>query len=314
MPIRQQRFRLPSMRFLAPSLTAAVALVVLLVSARATPSTASAMSHLERVAAQADAPPPTTVGGTPTPLPIVTAGPPVTSAALSGLPVVTPGRAPRIFVTGDSVATSLAVGLADVAGSQASVWNHGAFGCGLVDVPFVADDDPGVTDHCVRARATWIDDARNWRPDVVVLLSAVWDTFDRELPTGVVRFGTPEYDSWYVDQLHALVDEFAADGARVVLLTAPCADPSAAGFGETGGLWASFDASRVPTLNGLFAQAAQTEPGELTMIDLDRVACPGGQPVEQIEGQPTRLDGVHFSTAGADWIARWLLPKLVRTG
>jgi peptidoglycan/LPS O-acetylase OafA/YrhL len=313
MPIRQQRFRMPSMRFLAPALTAAVAIVIVVVSTRATTSTASAFSHLEQVAANSNHPPRDPFHGTPPPKLQVTATQPDTTTTVPPLPLATPGRPPHIFLTGDSVAVSLGVGLANVAGQSAAVWNHGAFGCGLVTAPFAANDDPGVTEHCTQAVATWVNDARDWHADVVVLESGVWDTFDREFPGGVIPFGTPDYDTWYVSQVQALAKQFVANGAKVVLLNAPCVDTSGYSLGSQGGLWSSFDPSRVPHLNDLFAQAARSDPTDITFFDLNQMVCPGGVPVQQVEGQDVRLDGVHFSTPGSEWVSRWLLPKLVVT-
>jgi peptidoglycan/LPS O-acetylase OafA/YrhL len=311
MPIRQQRFRLPSMRFLVPAVTAIVAIVIVVVSTRATTSTASSFSRLEQVAAHSKRPPRDPFHATGRPA--LAAGT-VTTTTVPQLPVSTPGRPPHIFLTGDSVSISLGVGLADVAGQQAAVWNHGAFGCGLVVAPYAVDDDQGVTDHCAQARDTWINDARDWHADVVVLESGVWDTFDREGPAGILQFGTPEFDGWYVGEVDSLARQFAANGAKVVLLNAPCVDTSGYSLGETGGLWSSFDPARVAHLNDLFAEAGRIDPATLTTFDLARMVCPGGVPIQQVEGQDVRLDGVHFSTAGSEWVSRWLLPKLVQTG
>jgi peptidoglycan/LPS O-acetylase OafA/YrhL len=313
MPIRQQRFRLPSLRFVVPAFTAAVAIVIVVVSTRATTSTASAFSHLEQVVAQSKHPPRDPFHGVPVTQPKLVAGTAPTTTTPPPLPVATPGRPPHVFLTGDSVAVSLGVGLANVAGQDAAVWNHGAFGCGLVTAPYAVDDDPGVTEHCTQARDTWIADARDWHADVVVLESEVWDTFDRETPTGVLPFGTPDFDAWYVGQVQWLAQQFAANGAKVVLLNAPCVDTSGYSLGGEGGLWSSFDPSRVPHLNELFARVAQTDPANITMFDVNRLVCPGGVPVQQVTGQDVRLDGVHFSTPGSEWIAHWLLPKIVVT-
>jgi peptidoglycan/LPS O-acetylase OafA/YrhL len=313
MPIRQQRFRVPSLRFAVPAVTAVVAIVIVVVSTRATTSTASAFSHLEQVAAHSKHPPRDPFQGSSVTQPKDDSGAAPTTTTVPQLPVATPGRPPHIFLTGDSVAVSLGVGLADVAGQQAAVWNHGAFGCGLVAAPYAVDDDPGLTEHCTQARDTWIADARDWHADVVVLESEVWDTFDREMPTGVLPFGTPEFDTWYVGQIQWLAQQFAANGAKVVLLNAPCVDTSGYSLGGQGGLWSSFDPSRVAHLNELFTQVARSDPATITMFDVARLVCPGGVPVQQVAGQDVRLDGVHFSTPGSEWIGHWLLPKIVVT-
>jgi lysophospholipase L1-like esterase len=37
-------------------------------------------------------------------------------------------------------------------------------------------------------------------------------------------------------------------------------------------------------------------------------------PVQTVDGENVRVDGIHFSAAGSQWVSRWLLAQLVTSG
>jgi hypothetical protein len=89
-------------------------------------------------------------------------------------------------------------------------------------------------------------------------------------------------------------------GARVVWLTPPCASGA--------------NAAEALLFAGQHLVAPLARAGAFSSIDLASYVCPGGRFSNTIAGTANaRPDGLHFSDAGADAVARWLGPQLVGT-
>ena len=114
-----------------------------------------------------------------------------------------------------------------------------------------------------------------------------------------------------LDGLNKQFDVLTSQGARLVLLTVPCARSV---------LWAlSPDAAereqdtfrRVAALNGLYRQFAERHPDKVTLVDLNGFACPEGKFTDLvINGVKMREDGVHFTANSSYIVARWLAPQI----
>ena len=91
-----------------------------------------------------------------------------------------------------------------------------------------------------------------------------------------------------------------ARGARVVWMTLPCLgqDPD----------WSD----RIAHVNSeVLPDLARMRTGSVEVVDLFAKVCPGGEFADDIDGvSGVRPDGVHFSDAGADWAADWLVPMI----
>jgi hypothetical protein len=67
----------------------------------------------------------------------------------------------------------------------------------------------------------------------------------------------------------------------------------------------------VDNWNHLLAREAATNPAHPTILDLNRVVCPGGEFTWSVGGIRVRSDGLHFTPEGVQQvIAPWLLPRL----
>jgi hypothetical protein len=309
MPVRHHTWKMPRVRILAPVATALLAVMVFAVTVSGSSAVAHPFRSLERAVANSKHPPPDAR------LSRSTATPVTAPVARPDLPVMLGGRPGRIYLGGDSVAVSLGDELAAVATGQAAVWNQGRLGCGLAPADLTVGSIPGSNAaDCTVARAAWINNSTTWDADVVVLLGEVWDTYDREGPAGTLSFGTPQYDAWYLGQLQWLVDQFAAHHIPVALLTAPCVDGSEFTLGGYNAVWHAFDPQRIPHLNALLSEVARRNPVEVTLLDLNGLVCPAGVPVQTVDGENVRVDGIHFSAAGSQWVSRWLLAQLVTSG
>ncbi|MGD0766118.1 MAG: SGNH hydrolase domain-containing protein, partial [Dehalococcoidia bacterium] len=216
----------------------------------------------------------------------------------------------RVLAVGDSVAFTMILGLQRLESQwNLSVWDQGMLGCG-----FVRADEQLVGGKWTPQRQSCRDWADRWRsyvdafqPDVVVMLVGAWDTYDLKIDGRLLQFGTPEADAYVLSELGAAVDVLSSGGAKVILLTTPYfQQPDLAVDVGTD----RFDSRWVDRLNALYAQIAQQRPDRVTVLDLNGLVSPGGKYTSSIDGVQIRNDGVHFTAAGGDFVARWLGPQL----
>jgi hypothetical protein len=69
--------------------------------------------------------------------------------------------------------------------------------------------------------------------------------------------------------------------------------------------------ARVRAANQVIRAVARRHPGQVVVPDLFALLCPDGHYQRGLGtvGQ-VRVDGEHYTRAGADLVARWLLPNL----
>ncbi len=87
-------------------------------------------------------------------------------------------------------------------------------------------------------------------------------------------------------------------------MSVPCMEPS----GDEG-TTARTDPARVAALNEIIATEVQASP-RARVADLGSVLCPGGEPLQTVDGEQVRYDGVHVTAAGSDLVWSWLFPQL----
>ena len=141
-----------------------------------------------------------------------------------------------------------------------------------------------------------------FQPDVVVVLSTIWDIGDRQRdewgPDYLSAGRSDRFDQFVIDEWRQAVDVLGSRGARVVWLTSPCSSEDAA------------DPQPPVRERQLPPRAAAARPrssGSTSRADI----CPDGAFRNQLGPvADARPDGMHFSDAGADWIASWLGPQL----
>jgi peptidoglycan/LPS O-acetylase OafA/YrhL/lysophospholipase L1-like esterase len=233
------------------------------------------------------------------------------TAATTPPPTAPPGvDATKIVFTGDSVSYTLSTGLGKVKGLPPElVFDRSILGCSIFAGDRIAAD--GVPTNGGTQCPAWRANRQRWltefRPDVVAVLSGVWDVYDREVDGRKLAFGTPEFDQWYSANLDAFIAEMSSTGARVALLEAPCnARPDTV----TGEYIPENDGARIDHLNALYRAAARRHPDTTSVIDLHGFLCPGGKFQSTLDGVTMRIDGVHLSPEGAHLTGKWLMPKL----
>jgi len=214
----------------------------------------------------------------------------------------------RVLVVGDSVAFTMGQGLARAEGEwRLSVWNNSRLGCGLLRADAVRIKDAWIEQEgsCDDWPARWQSYVDVFRPDVAIVLAGAWDLYDRRVAGDVFEFGTPEADAFALRELDAAVDVLSSRGATVLLLTTPHFQPRDLGLVVDG---PRFDRARIDRLNGLYQTLAARRHGDVVVLDLQRLVAAARDGVE-LQG-----DGVHFTPAGADAVARWLAPQIVAAG
>jgi peptidoglycan/LPS O-acetylase OafA/YrhL/lysophospholipase L1-like esterase len=219
----------------------------------------------------------------------------------------------NIVITGDSVSIYLTFGFVPSKYPDVKLTGESALGCDLFGGLRILPDGSRIAGGFPNEPPcpTWRAQRAQWlqsvKPDTVLVLSGVWEVYDRVENGQVMPFGTPAFDSWFVQNTEAFITQMAQGGARTVLLTSPCfqRDPGVNNIDlpENSG-------EKVDHLNALYRQAAAQLPADASVVDLHQRTCPDGKYRNTVDGQPLLFDGVHFSQAGAEWAMQWLMPQV----
>jgi hypothetical protein len=183
-------------------------------------------------------------------------------------------------------------------------------GCGIALLPDILQLGSPHTNYpyCQYWPSIWRKAVNAADPDVSVILLDRWELMDRKLGGGYQHVGQPAFDAYLTGQLNQAVSVAGARGARVVLLTAPYTHRAEM---PGGGLYPEDQPARVDAWNRLLRAEAAAHPATVTVLDLNKVVCPGGAFTWTVGGIRVRSDGLHFTPAGVQRIiAPWLLPQL----
>ena len=293
-PIRRGSFRLRrrTVRIAVPVIAAALAGALVVSTAGAVPAELRPISASQIAASR---PPP----------------PPRSAAGASESTTVRPTR---IMLVGDSVAASLAPGLQrEAATRHVGFWNVAVPGCGLSSD--VGDHWNGVSwlpiyKPCLPPwRERWAQQIAQYHPDVVVMLVGAQDTFDRRINGTVVKFDTSAGARLATLDLQDAVATLSKGGAHVVVLTSP--------YYVLGWPW-QIDTERssmykpwIDRYNSLERAVAKGSSGRASIVDLNKYIDPDGVWTDTVNGVKVRtFDKMHLSAAGAQYVAKWLMPQL----
>jgi hypothetical protein len=226
-------------------------------------------------------------------------------------------RPVRLLIVGDSIAMTLGMGLSVQARPQygVSVLDHATVGCDLdPGLEVLTEGTPGpATPGCDNWRALWPFMVAQAHPQVVALGLGRWEVTDHLLDGQWVHIGEPAWDQHLANELQAAITIFHTFGAKVVLFTMPYVDPSDR---QPDGLpWPENTPARAQAYNALVRQVAQSDPGEVSVIDLNRMLSPDGVYTATLDGVDVRSpDGIHVSPAGGELLQRQILPLIDRIG
>jgi peptidoglycan/LPS O-acetylase OafA/YrhL len=237
--------------------------------------------------------------------------------AQGSLPIQPPFHDPvRALVIGDSTALTLGIAIAP--------WTHlydvneldqATLGCGVtvsdaqiehgIAIPtnWPCRTDPGTHPTIFEM---WSRDVATFHPDVVAILAGRWETHDVLRGGHVLNITQPGFQADVTEGLTRAVHVASAEGARVVLLTAPC---TSSGERPNGSPWPEDSPSRLAIYNAIVARVARATGA--TVLDLHAMVCPGGHYQQVIDGVTIRSpDGVHFAV-GPNGAGPYLAPRIL---
>ncbi len=231
------------------------------------------------------------------------------SGAFAGSPVT-------FLLVGDSTALTLGVGLSHDSKSRygVDVIDRGELACDFDKLPGYVNGEPNAPyGYCRDWKAYFEQLVAGYRPQVVGLLMGRWIVIDHVVDGHIVNLGQPSWDEHVKGELESAVQILAAGGAKVVLFTAPYYDPPVESSG--GAPYPENNPARVVEWNRIVREVAAEHPGEVTLIDLNRLVDPDGHYQAVVDGVTVRWpDGIHFSVQGGEWLQPAILPTVARLG
>lgn len=237
----------------------------------------------------------------------------------------------RVLLLGDSTALTLGEGLGERPTEHAYGYvlsNDGIIGCGVAEGPTVevmgqqtqvgpacngSPPTPGAPLSQQPWTIQWQHDLATAHPNVVAVLVGRWEVLNRVYAGKWTDILHPVFARYVKRQLELASNLVAASGAHLVFLTAPC-------FNEApqpdGAPWPEENPARLATYNRLVREVAAEHPGLDSVVNLNRVACPGGRYSSTLGDVTIRTvdDGVHFSPEGGVVLAPYVMPQIVAAG
>jgi hypothetical protein len=215
----------------------------------------------------------------------------------------------KVLLVGDSLAYTLGVGMMqDEERYGVEIVNDAILGCafttsGELDINGTwQEEDVG----CPTALQRWAYDARTLHAGAVVVELGYRDLFDRRLGGTETHLGEPSFDAYIQRQIDQYVSVFSQNGVKVLFLSVPWSNPPAE---SDGSLSVAASPARHAEINRLLQVAASRYPGQVGMVDIDKVISPSGHYQETVNGQGCRFDGIHFTL----YCSKLLEPSVLTT-
>ena len=221
------------------------------------------------------------------------------------------GNRLRVLIVGDSLALTVAVGMARYAPAYGiDLGGRSHTGCGVA-IALPLDDHGVVGDpfgNCPMWPTWWAEDVAQLHPQVVGLVTGFWEVMDRMYQGRWQHLGDPAFDAYETSQLERAVAVLSSGGAKVVLFTSPYFHTGEQANGDP---WPQDDPARVDRLNQIIDQVAGRHPGAVSVVPLNRFLDPDGRFTWTLGGHVVRQgDGVHTTLAGGTYLAPRILPLL----
>ncbi|UDY36238.1 acyltransferase family protein [Dermatobacter hominis] len=217
-----------------------------------------------------------------------------------------------VAVFGDSTALGVGMGFGQWSidtGRFGAVRGDAKLGCGVtrfkaIRVDMVVPQDA----ECAAWPQRWGQQVAATTPDIAMLVSAVWEVPDAQLPGSSkwTSIGDPAVDDLIRNEFIQAVDVLSSQGALVVLVTWP-AYGSWADDGRPDAVARQADPARMARFNQILGEVAAARPDATRIIDL------AGWMGDRAEDPSLRADGTHFYGPEFERVSdEWFGPELER--
>jgi peptidoglycan/LPS O-acetylase OafA/YrhL len=232
--------------------------------------------------------------------------PTTTSTLVPTPPVAT------VAVFGDSTALGVGMGFGQWSvdtGRFGAAFGDAKLGCGVPRFAAVRSDTVARQDaECAAWPERWRQIIDREKPDIALLVSAVWSTPDAQLPgsTEWTSIGDPEVDDFIRDEFIQAVDILSSQGALVVLVTWPDFG-TWADDGRPDAVSRHMDPARMARFNEILGEVAMARPDQTEILDL------AGWMGDRSQDPSLRADGTHFYEPEFRQLTdEWFGPELER--
>jgi peptidoglycan/LPS O-acetylase OafA/YrhL len=207
----------------------------------------------------------------------------------------------RAMVVGDSIAFTIGVPFLyneqeyGLATSDAATLGC-AFGVrGEVDVNGKWEDPPkGCRDEIASLAA----EATAFGANEIIFELGYRDEFNWKVDGKVVHLCERAYDDYVEARMRRFIKVLGEDGKRKLLfLSVPYVKPPAQADGSPA---PQASTKRHSEINALLSEAAKSDPGNATVLDIDKVISPDNQYTTDLNGQLCRFDGIHVTVYCAE--------------
>ncbi len=216
----------------------------------------------------------------------------------------------RLLITGDSVPLVLGTeGVQPIVDELGvTVIDAGVIGCSpMVTEGTIIDTPNGRVDR-VKRDCTNRDQAlvRKYKPDAVMLLYGALNNYKVDLRGKLRGQCDSTYESVFERRLRLEVDQLSTGGAPVVLVTKPGTDDP-----RVLDLFSLPNAMALANCENDVIRKVYRDDHRTRLVDLAGYICPRDHCIGQKNGTKLRSDGVHYRGKNAEFVARWLIPKVM---
>ena len=212
----------------------------------------------------------------------------------------------RLLTVGDSVPYGLASHWHQADHPDMALQDSTQLGCGLLPYPIsVNGETQSLPSNCAPWSASLDGVVAKSAANVGLIFLGEGQQFDVVVDGNTLPFGSDEYRTWLASRLHRLITLFRARSVPVGLVNVPChnvVDPGTSAVPAT-----INDDQRIRQLNDILDDIARSE--NVRVLDLYDYLCADGY-VDEVDGQPLRDDGLHFTDFGASYVWEFLAPQV----
>jgi hypothetical protein len=212
------------------------------------------------------------------------------------------------MLIGDSLAFTLGVGFME--NEQAygvEVANAAILGCAFNNLGELDFRGTWVPQYpgCPNALQTWARDERTLRAQLVIVELGWRDEFDWKVRGKVVHVGDPNYDAYLRQRISDYVRVLGRGGTPILFLSVPWSTVPALPDGSPA---PAESPARHYEINRALESVAAEYPGQVRVLDIDKVVSPGNHFDPTVNGKLCRFDVMHFTV----YCSRLLQPDVLQ--